>query len=201
MKNLSKFLLAIIIFLSFGIMAQAQDIDNALPYREIPQYPETFAATTVAARVIDGLGFRYYWATEGLTETDLAYKPSDEGRTTRQTLEHIFGLTNVVKNASFSQVNKGEDVSSLSFEELRKRTLENIELASKTMKELDPEKISELQIIFPGQDSQVEFPYWNLLNGPLADAIYHVGQVVSFRRSSGNPISKKARMLTGKAAD
>lgn len=56
---------------------QAQD---ALPYREIPPYPENYTAANVAARVVDGLGFRYYWATEGLRPEDLAYQPNKDER-------------------------------------------------------------------------------------------------------------------------
>ena len=44
---------------------------SKLPYYEIPDYPETYTAGSVAARMLDGLGFRYYWATEGLNEDDL----------------------------------------------------------------------------------------------------------------------------------
>ena len=34
--------------------------------------------------------------------------------------------------------------------------------------------------------------------GPIADALWHVGQVVTFRRSSGNPFNSKASVFTGK---
>ncbi len=47
----------------------------------------------------------------------------------------------------------------------------------------------------------VEYPFWNNINGPIADAIWHVGQVVSFRRSSGNPFPKGVSVLTGKKRD
>ena len=42
-----------------------------------------------------------------------------------------------------------------------------------------------------------EFPFWNLINGPISDAIYHVGQIVSFRRTSGNPIEKGVNVFLG----
>ena len=32
-----------------------------------------------------------------------------------------------------------------------------------------------------------EFPFWNLVNGPLADALTHIGQVNSWRRIAGKP--------------
>ena len=51
--------------------------NNDLPYYEMPEPSKYFTAGTVAARQVDALGFRFYHATNGLTETDLAYKPSD----------------------------------------------------------------------------------------------------------------------------
>ena len=33
-------------------------------------------------------------------------------------------------------------------------------------------------------------PIWNFINGPLADALTHVGQINSFRRMAGNPVPK-----------
>ena len=61
--------------------------------REIPEAPEAYSAATVAARMVEGLGFRFYWATEGLRPEDLAYKPSEEARTTEETINHIYGLS------------------------------------------------------------------------------------------------------------
>ncbi|MBL4904447.1 MAG: hypothetical protein JKZ00_00090, partial [Flavobacteriaceae bacterium] len=62
-------------------MAQKDDF-----YYEIPPAPKEYTAGTVASRMVDGLGFRYYWATEGLTEKDLAFRPNSEARTTLETI-------------------------------------------------------------------------------------------------------------------
>lgn len=37
-----------------------------LPYYEIPEPAESYTTGGVLSRMMDGLGFRYYWATEGL---------------------------------------------------------------------------------------------------------------------------------------
>ena len=75
-----------------------------LPYYEIPDYSATYTPGAVAARVIDGLGFRYYWATEDLRPEDLKYQPtgvsSGEARTTEETIQHIYSLTNVILNTT-----------------------------------------------------------------------------------------------------
>ena len=38
--------------------------------------------------------------------------------------------------------------------------------------------------------------FWHIINGPIADAFTHVGQINSFRRLSGNPVPK-ANVFTG----
>lgn len=167
-----------------------------LPYYEIPDAPDHYSAGTVVSRLIDGLGFRYYWATEGLRTEDLAYRPSAEARTSRETLEHIYGLCNMVLNSALKQPNSNEDISSLTFEELRRRTLENLAKASGVFRNNDD--ISDFKIIFKRGEETSEIPFWNQLNGPIADALWHVGQVVSMRRSSGNPFNSKASVFSGK---
>ena len=66
---------------------------SKLPYYEIPEVPKEYTGGTVASRMVDGLGFRYYWATEGLTDKDLQFKPSEKGRTTFETVDHILVLS------------------------------------------------------------------------------------------------------------
>ena len=63
--------------------------------------------------MVDGLGFRYYWATEGLRDEDLAYKPSEEARTTSETIDHIYGLTKVIVNSTLKKPNSRADQEKL----------------------------------------------------------------------------------------
>ncbi len=170
---------------------------NQSYFYQIPAYPESYTAATVAARMVDGLGFRYFWATEGLTEKDLAFKPGDSARTTRETLEHILSLTQILVNA----VNKKPTVSGASspkmdFLQIRDKTLNNLEEASKILKS-NQAVLDSFPMIFQNPARTTEFPFWNLINGPVADALWHVGQVVSFRRSSGNPFPSGVSVLQG----
>lgn len=176
--------------------------DDDLPYRQIPDYPVSFTAENVAARIIDGLGFRYYWATEGLTSADMNFRPGNDGRSITETIDHILGLSYTILNASLNKPNvfPREEVD-LSFEQKRKLTLDNIYTASKVLKESRDHTLDDLKVIFKSNDGTSEFPYWNMLNGPIADAIYHTGQVVSHRRSAGNPIDPKVRQFTGSRSD
>ena len=173
--------------------------DKSLPYYEIPAYPDTYTAANVAARMIDGVGFRYYWATEGLREQDLVFKPSGESRTTVETLTHIYELSMTVINATKKVPNiTDREKQVLTFSEMRKRTLENLKAASDQLKASTDKDLSEYKMIFKNGKGTTEFPYWYQLNGPIADALWHIGQVVSLRRSSGNPFNSKVSVLQGK---
>ena len=47
---------------------------GSLPFSSIPDAPASYSATTVMSRMMDGLGYRYYWASEGLTDEVLDYR-------------------------------------------------------------------------------------------------------------------------------
>ncbi len=164
--------------------------DKNLPYYEIPEAPKEYKAGTTVSRMVDGLGFRYYWATEGLTEKDLAFKPNEEARTSEQTIDHILGLSQVILNAVLIEPN-GKPQPKMTFEEKRKNTLINLQKASEILRESDD--LSQYKMIF----GETEHSFWRLINGPISDALWHVGQVVTFRRSSGNPFPKGVSVLQG----
>ncbi len=191
-----------IIVLVATIIAVNSSAQTKPYYYQIPDTPAVYTAATVAARLVDGLGFRYFWATEGLTEKDLGFRPSKDARTTLETLQHIDGLTNILLNSVSKQPTKtsGAANKKLSFAELRKQTLQQIQTASELLKQPGA-KPEDMDMIFEGNSSKQEFPFWNLINGPLADALWHVGQVVSFRRSSGNPFPKGVSVLQGTKTD
>jgi hypothetical protein len=179
------------IFLFAMIYSNAQ---NELPYTQIPEVPETYTAGSVISRMLDGLGFRYYWATEGLRAEDLSFKPSKDSRTSEKTIDHILSLSQVILNSALGVPN-GQPQPEMTFEEKRKKTLVNIQQASQIfIKETD---LSKFTVVFGAGDRKVEFPFWNQINGPISDALWHVGQVVSFRRSSGNPLPKGVNVLRG----
>jgi hypothetical protein len=169
-------------------------------YYQIPDYPGEFTAETVAARLVDGLGFRFYWATEGLRQEDLDYKPSESSRTTGETMEHIFGLSRTIINATQGKPNTRFE-EELTSAQMRQRTLENIENASKILRQANKGDINDMKVIFQRGENTTEYPFWNMINGPIADAIYHTGQVVGYRRASGNPIPGGVRMLTGQKTE
>ena len=62
-------------------------------------------------------------------------------------------------------------------------------------------KVKDLKIVFKKGSKKQAFPFWNAINGPISDALWHIGQVVTFRRSSGNPFSSKVDVFMGKFND
>lgn len=194
-----KSLFFLVIFLVCFNLTMAQNSD--LPYRQIPDYPDSYTAANVAARMIDGLGFRYYWATEGLRPEDLAFRPNDEARTSEETIDHILGLSNMILSAVTKQPNSGIKIDELSFEQKRRMTLKMLEEVSTILKGSTDEQMADYKIIFQRSSGTSEMPCWNLINGPIADALWHCGQVVSFRRSSGNPFNDKVSVLSGRVRE
>ena len=183
------FILSLLIMMGFDISAQDR---GALPYEKIPDYPAEYTPGNVAARMVDGLGFRYYWATEGLKKENMAYRPADDVRSIRETMDHIYELSKFLLGSLNGEVS-GNTAADFSFDELRAQTLRNFELASKILKRADEGQLKAFAI----RRDDKKLPFWYVLNGPLADAIYHTGQVVAFRRAAGNPVPQGVSVLLG----
>lgn len=179
-----NYILITLLFTSSIIMAQDKE---KLPYYEIPEAAEIYTAGTSVSRMIDGLGFRYYWATEGLRLEDLAYKPSESGRTSEETVEHLYGLSNFILSAIIKDF-KPVDGEKMTFIQKRKQTLLNYKTASDILKITDD--ISKFD--------NNRYPFWNIINGPISDALWHCGQIVMLRRASGNPFNSNVSVFAGK---
>lgn len=191
MKN--NLLLAILLVLCFS---SANSQNDSLPYYEIPNYPSEYNEGTVVARMIDGLGFRFYWATEGLRDEDLTFKPSENGRTTGETVDHIYGLTKTIINSALKKPNIPSKEVEMSFIEKRVKTLHLLKQAADIFRET--KDLSQFNIVFQSKNGNNEYPFWNQINGPIADALWHCGQVITHRRTSGNPFNSNVSVLTGK---
>ncbi|OEK01491.1 hypothetical protein BFP97_08140 [Roseivirga sp. 4D4] len=171
-------------------LGQSQDS----PFKNISKTESEFNSGNIAARMVEGLGFRYYWASEGLRAEDLEFDPVEEGRSSRQTIDHIYSLSRFLLSALENEVFDAGNAREMSFEEVRTETLENFEKAVKILKGSESSDFADYNIKFA---NGVGFPFWNAINGPISDAIYHTGQVVLMRRMSGNPINPNISVLSG----
>ena len=176
-----------------NIMSQTSEY-----FKDISKYPTEINNGNIISRMINGLGYRYYWATEKLKENDLIYRPSKNAYSTKETMVHIFSLSKTVYNTTLSKINERPDINiPVDYESIRNETLQFLEKASKNFSNLNSEELDQMKIKFNRGGTIKSFPIWNLLNGPIADAIYHTGQIVSFRRTTGNPIDSSVNVFMG----
>lgn len=181
------------------VIVSAMGQEN-LPYRTIDKSYDNYNAGTVVARMLDGLGFRFYWATEELKESSLNYKPSEEARTYEETIDHILGLSRIIVNSALQQPNdRRVEQPVLSYEQKRAAILKNIKTASDIFMKVDD--LANYTIVFTSNQGSREIPFWNNINGPIEDAVWHCGQLVSMRRAAGDPMSKKPSFFSGQVRE
>lgn len=183
-----RIILSFILVLSCLSFSQAQE----LPFSNIAKTPAVYNSGTISARMIEGLGFRYYWATEGLRTEDLAFKPGEDSRSAMETIVHIHGLSSFLLSAFGNEVTALNDVDKTDFKGLRKATLLNLKQAYALLMSSTDEDFENYEFPMGGGN---KLPFWNAINSPIEDAVWHTGQIVMIRRVSGNPLPKGVNVL------
>ena len=150
---------------------------------EISGHPEVFSGTTVFARFVDGLAFRYHWATEGLRPEDYAFRPSRDSMSLLELQKHMLHLVFMIKQTVFN-ADERERFASEDPDVLREAILQNLRAIREHLDELSDDRLATHEVL---RRSGARYPVWNVMNGPVADALTHVGQINSWRRLSGNP--------------
>jgi hypothetical protein len=192
---MKKIVLPLLLFAQLG---QGQSSETH-PFVSIGDYPDSYTPETVLVRLIAGLGYRYHWASKDLTPKDLDYRPSLEAASTRETLEHLYGLSTTIANACQNQPNiRPQDFSEMTYKALRAETLNALQQAVAALSVLETTASASNEVVFQRGDKTSSFPFWHLISGPISDALYHVGQLVSFRRTTGNPLNSKVNVFMGK---
>lgn len=150
---------------------------------EIGPAPTKLTGTNVLARIVDGLAFRYYWATNGLRPEDVDFRPGPDSMSTVELQQHILHLVLMIKQTVLD-ADARERFESDDPAALRERTLENLRLVRERLVELTDDAIVDHRVL---KRDGSRFPVWNIMNGPLSDALTHVGQINAWRRLNGNP--------------
>lgn len=150
---------------------------------QIASAPEKLTGASVFARIVDGLAFRYYWATEGLRDEDFDFRPGPESMSMRELLKHVSNLTNMVKQCVFDS-SKRDFVDTADPREIRDQTLGCLRRVREQLERLSDEELATHGVL---KRDGSRFPVWFILNGPLSDALTHVGQINAWRRLNGNP--------------
>ena len=154
-------------------------------FKKLEGYPDAVSGGSVIARLLDGLGFRFYWATEGLIPEDYRFSPGSGCYSIDELVAHIWGLVNWIGLSSLGHgERRPQDVQSQ-----RESVLRMLKRLRDHFAALSDLELGEIEV-----DGH---PFWRLLNGPMADALTHVGQINSFRRLAGHP-AKKSRPFPGR---
>jgi hypothetical protein len=156
-------------------------------FRSLAQYPNREDANGVMMRMVDGLGHRFHWATDGLRPEDHAFSPGAGTKTIGQLVEHVWGLVNWVHGvmgADGKPDGKPEGATAQRESALALLLSLRARLDAMTVEELFAVKIRDV-------------PVWHVINGPLADALTHTGQISSFRRLAGNTTPRHNVFLGG----
>jgi hypothetical protein len=166
------------------------DKNQELPFDDISKTPNDLTATNTLLRMVEGLAFRYRWATENLSEENIKFKPHPTSMSIEEVNAHIFDLVDST-NRVFGGEKQNKD-SLNSFHKLRIKSLNILADLSERLKEMSDEDLSEIE-----KNTSRKLPFWYWINGPLADALTHVGQITSWRRIAGNPQLKGINVFIG----
>ena len=164
--------------------------NQELPFEDISKTPNDLTATNTLLRMVEGLAFRYRWATENLSEENIKFKPHPTSMSIEEVNAHIFDLVDST-NRVFGGEKQNKD-SLNSFKQIRMKSLLVLENLSEKLKKMNGEDLLEIE-----KKTSRKLPFWYLINGPLADALTHVGQITSWRRIAGNPQLKGLNVFIG----
>ena len=144
-------------------------------YRTLAASRDSVSGARVVARLLAGMGFRLYWATEGLSTDLYGFRPCEGARSIGETLHHIWDLLSWTHTAVFhTEVRKPADVVLV-----REGALELISRLQDRFSEMEDADLPAVELL--GQ------PFWPVINGPLSDVLAHIGQIAMLRRVAGSP--------------
>ncbi len=156
---------------------------DTVPFHAIPDPPPAIGAGQILSRMADGIGFRFRWATEGLRDADMGFRPAKDCKTLGELLLHVMGLLSWVAD-TLAMEPRWELLKSTEPGVVRGRVLDLATQLSSRFKAMSEADLRQVTI---GAKKEEAFPVWNIVNGPLSDSLTHIGQILSWRRMAGNP--------------
>ena len=103
----------------------------------------------------------------------------------------------MILNAVHGRANGASDHGDIDYHAKRLLVLKNLHEARAVLMAASDEDMKNMGIIFKRGDTERKFDFWYAINGPISDSLWHVGQIVSYRRMAGNPFNGKVSVLTG----
>lgn len=179
------------------LMAVSKVSGQETSFSQLRAYPEVYSGSTVVVRMLDGLGFRYYWATEGLRGEDATFRLSPDTRNVRELMQHIYELSEIMAQVARKTPIDGRKTRNSPEEilELRDQTLQNLMAARELIS--GAQDLDDYPLVFLSAEGQREYPFWHQINGPIEDAVWHSGQLAMMRRAAGNPMPEGVDFFQG----
>ena len=150
-------------------------MDKSSLFASVEAYPQQITASSVIIRLLDGLGYRFRYATESLTEKDYSFNAGHGSNTIAFLIEHIWGLVNWV----FLSITGEKETKPGNTKDQRIHILTLILKLKNIIEKMEDSDLENIRIN--------GHPFWNIINGPFADALTHTGQINILRRLAGNP--------------
>ncbi len=150
-------------------------------FKSYPEAPQEVSASNAIARMLDGLGYRYYWALNGLSEEDCEYRLCEGAKSICEIIEHVQDLVNWIHvHICGHDMKRPKNIIEQGYE-----TLRVIEELRNFFIEMQDEDLGNYKL--------EHRPFWSFINMPISDALHHVGQVALLRRAVGNPVVEAGR--------
>jgi len=163
-----------LILLYYGSTYSQKNIDK-LPYRKIPKYSEDINYGFVMSRIIDELGYTYYWASEGLNKEDYVNEHGSKN-ILYALLENIDQVSYIIASLALNDPISGNIYVEKSLNELREKTLFNLKNTSNKL--------------YLTEDT-ANLPLWGILSKPISDVKWYIDQIISYRRKNGIPCDER----------
>jgi hypothetical protein len=154
-------------------------------FKNIEEYPPGISATAIMSRMVDGVGFRFFWATFNQKVETYNYAPGEGRWNIFDTVSHIWDLARfLLMSLNFNEnVKKPEEP-----DELRESVLYLLFSLRLLFSEMDDSELTKITI--------KNKPFWHFINGPLEDMVSHVGAIDNLRRTAGD-LPEDARFFYG----
>lgn len=175
--NLKKLILIFLLFMSS--FSYCQENKAQLPYDISPTYPKKATGRILMAKMLDELGYKYYWATDSLLNDEMR-NTFNSRNLPRLLLEEVYRMSENIINYSSENNNPGLKLEEMSFEDFRKNTLLNLKEAS--------------NILIKNTDA-THFSNLNLFVKSIAISNSYCDQIISFRENIGKPFKAKNNFI------
>jgi hypothetical protein len=151
--------------------------------RSIPDPSDTYTATTVTIRMLQAVEYRFCRATQDLDASHYDFRPTPDAMPLGDLISHIGDLvTWTAASLSVDCEKPGTDLDAIQ------------DILQKTAGQLETMSDADLTAVKLGGTRE----FWYAINGPIADALTHIGQINTYKRLIGiTPTS--GSYLDGKA--